>query len=132
MRTSPHTHTHTHTHTNTHTHKTTIYCKIKFCLQPSTELHSFLYFYIYAKPDDRYFWPKHVAGCKLNIVFQYFFVFGSVLVKLIPPDVDKKIKAVRTWTDFRGVGEGGGRFVFSRSALCPDKLWCPPSLLSSG
>jgi len=51
-----------------------------------------------------------VAVCKLNIGFQYFFfVFGSVLVKLIPPDVDNKIKAVRSWPDSSG---WGGEEVF--------------------
>jgi len=56
-----------------------------------------------------------VAVCKLNIGFQYFFfVFGSVLVKLIPPDVDNKIKAVRSWPDSSGWGGGGRKFsVFS-------------------
>jgi hypothetical protein len=74
-----------------------------------------------------------VAERKLNIVFQHFlFVFGSVLGKLIPSDVDGKIKAVRSWTVSRGWGKEEEVFCFSHSALCPDKPWCPPSPLSSG
>jgi hypothetical protein len=57
----------------TSSNTTKIYCKIKLCLQPSTELDSFLCFYAYAKPDDNHVWPKHVAGRKLNIVFQHLF-----------------------------------------------------------